>query len=92
MTKFNRALLIIGTGLLAGCTSSIPEGSTYQGYPCQQNCVAFAAGFDKAKSKPVTTPLECDSFETSQRLGCLSFLHEYQVEHDNSGGYLFPSR
>lgn len=79
-------LLISLFFLLSACTSntSPTTDQTYQGYPCQNQCQQFQAGFDQAKEQGVKYASECTNGEDKFIVGCKAYAHEYQVEHDPS--------
>jgi hypothetical protein len=95
--KINCSKIILGLGCtlaLAGCgrsTESQAFTNTYQGYPCNGHCEAFQKGYELAQAKQYATPGYCDQLTSANRTGCLSYVHEYQIEHEHDGGYVFPA-
>ncbi len=89
-----KTCIIVAFSLFAaGCSpakiSQSPQ-QTYQGYPCDVRCDAFQAGFDTAKQQQFTADSQCSELNKTQHIGCLSYLHEYHLEHDQPAGYSFP--
>ena len=69
---------------LSACSPSvgINNDQTYQGYPCQDECLAFKTGFDQAQELGVTSETECHGFGSDKNIvGCKAYAHEYQVEN-----------
>jgi len=89
-----KTCIIIAFSLLtAGCgPAKISQSSaqTYQGYPCDVRCGDFQTGFDTAKQRQFTTDAQCDELNKTHKIGCLSYMHEYRLEHDQPAGYSFP--
>lgn len=94
-SKLGVIVLLLSAFLFGGCASTPPEISStqlFQGYPCQDNCKDFAAGFETARNQKFTKNEQCDSVSSSLHLGCLTYIHEYKLEHEQPLGYVFPSK
>lgn len=78
--------------LLSGCTpvnTGVNFTHTFQGYPCNNHCDQFRAGFEFGQQQGYTSPAQCRSLHPNLQLGCLSYLHEYQLQTNQPAGYLF---
>ncbi len=81
--------------LLVGCSVTKKDQAftnLYKGYPCNNHCGDFQAGYDAAQSNQFITDTRCDELNQTHRNGCLSYVQDYRVEHEQPGGYSFPVR
>ena len=79
--------------LLSGCTpinTAINFTQTFEGYPCDGKCDQFQSGFETAKARQFTQNNECQSLSEDEKIGCLSYMHEYRLANNQSAGYIFP--
>jgi len=77
---------------LAGCQASkasISSTNVYQGYPCDVRCGDFQDGYDGAKSNQLTSNERCETLNSAKRIGCLSYVQDYQTDHEHEGGYVW---
>lgn len=84
-TPMNRLPIIIITIalVLAGCSTTPDENfhqSTYEGYPCGENCAVFEKGYVNAEAQNLTNQDQCALFPKEQQLGCRAAVAEFQIE------------
>lgn len=85
-------IITTAAALFAGCTpvnTSISFTQTFEGYPCDGHCDQFRSGFELAKQQQYTSSNQCQTLDSNVRLGCLSYLHEYQLQANQPAGYVF---
>ena len=86
--------LFLASLTLASCTVSVKTISTneiFEGYPCLDNCSGFKTGFESARDQKFTEEVKCRELPQTNRLGCLSYMHEFRLFHDQPAEYIFPS-
>jgi hypothetical protein len=84
--------LVIAALMLSSCTASsfkVSYDQLYQGYPCQDNCLGFQSGYEIARDQNFKEENACQNLPKINRLGCLSYMHEYHLIHDQPEGYNF---
>lgn len=84
---------LITSMFLSGCTpktENLAFAENFQGYPCNGHCDQFRSGFETAETQQYTRNTDCQTMSESTKLGCLSYIHEYQVENNPNGAYVFP--
>ena len=95
MIKKKFLSLVFASLFLSACTSTqlkITQNELFQGYPCLDNCVNFQSGYESARDQYFVRDSQCYNLPKTNQLGCLSYMHEYHLLHDQPQGYSFGSR
>lgn len=85
-------IILFSALLFAGCQAAVGPfvvEKTFKGYPCNGTCDQFEQGFMVAQKQAFTTDSQCETVQKPLRLGCLTYLHEYRLEHNQPAGYIF---
>jgi hypothetical protein len=84
---------VVSAFLLSGCTAvntAINFTENFEGYPCDGKCDQFQSGFETAMTRQYTQNDDCQSLSEDEKIGCLSYMHEYRLANNQPAGYLFP--